>query len=101
MNGARGLGFGALQKNHIGSVDPDALKIRARRAEYSLAESALSPLQAEPTHTQASDGRGVKPHPTRKIPALRRATGQRAPDALSRDDINTLLKAAPGTRGRA
>ncbi len=41
--------FCALQKNHIGSVDPDALKIPARRSEYSLAESALSPLQAEPT----------------------------------------------------
>ena len=37
-------------KNHIGSVDPDASKIPARRAEYSLTESALSPFQAEPTH---------------------------------------------------
>ena len=27
-------------KLHIGSVDPDALKIPARRAEYLLAESA-------------------------------------------------------------
>jgi hypothetical protein len=35
-------------KNHIGSVDPDALKIPARRAEYSLTESALSPFHAEP-----------------------------------------------------
>jgi hypothetical protein len=35
-------------KNHIGSVDPDALKIPARRAEYSLTESAVSPFQAEP-----------------------------------------------------
>jgi hypothetical protein len=50
MNGARRLRFRALQKAHIGSVDPDALKIPARRAEYSLAESALSPFQAEPTH---------------------------------------------------
>ncbi len=40
MNGAQRSRFGALQKNHIGSVDPDALKIPARRAEYSLAESA-------------------------------------------------------------
>jgi len=37
-------------RNLIGSVDPDALKIPARRAEYSLTESALSPFQAEPTH---------------------------------------------------
>ena len=29
----------------------DALKIPARRAEYSLTESALSPFHAEPTHT--------------------------------------------------
>ncbi len=38
-----------FQKNHIGSVDPDALKIPARRAEYSLTESALSPFHVEPT----------------------------------------------------
>jgi sensor histidine kinase regulating citrate/malate metabolism len=45
MNGARRLRFRAF---HIGSVDSDALKIPARRAEYSLTESALSPFQAEP-----------------------------------------------------
>jgi len=48
MNPARRLRFCALQEDHIGSVDPDALKIPARRAEYSLAESALSPVQAQP-----------------------------------------------------
>ena len=37
----------------IGSVDPDALKIPARRAEYSLTESALSPFHAEPTHSHS------------------------------------------------
>ena len=52
MNGARQLRFRAPHKNHIGSVDPDALKIPARRAEYSLTESALSPFHAEPTHMQ-------------------------------------------------
>jgi Integrase core domain len=35
-------------KNQIGSVDPDALKIPARRAECSLTENARSPFQAEP-----------------------------------------------------
>jgi hypothetical protein len=35
-------------KNHIGSVDPDALKIPGRRAECSLTENARSPLHAEP-----------------------------------------------------
>jgi len=33
----------------IGSVDLDALKIPARKAEFSLTENALSPFQAEPT----------------------------------------------------
>jgi len=50
INGARRLRFCAPQGNHIGSVDPHALKIPARRAECSLAESALSPFQTEPTH---------------------------------------------------
>lgn len=49
MNGARRPRFRALQRDHIGSVDPHALKIAARRAEYSLAEISLSPVQAEPT----------------------------------------------------
>jgi hypothetical protein len=49
MNGAQRLPFCAPQEDHIGSEDPDALKIAARRAEYSLTESALSPFQAEPT----------------------------------------------------
>ena len=38
-----------LLPNHIGSVDPHALKIPAQRAEfYSLTDFALSPFQAEP-----------------------------------------------------
>src|SRR4051794_21859155 len=37
-------------KEHIGSVDPDALKIPARRAECSLTENANSPFHAEPEH---------------------------------------------------
>jgi hypothetical protein len=41
-------------RNRIGSVDPDALKIPARRAEYSLTESALSPFQAEPTQARST-----------------------------------------------
>ena len=42
--------FLALLLKLIGSKDPDALKIPARRAEYSLTESASSPVQAEPLH---------------------------------------------------
>jgi hypothetical protein len=35
-------------KRQIGSADPDALKIPARRAECSLTENARSPFHAEP-----------------------------------------------------
>ena len=35
-------------KNHIGSVDPYALKIPARRAEFTLTENARIPFHAEP-----------------------------------------------------
>jgi hypothetical protein len=55
----RGNQFLALLSNPIGSKDPDALKIPARRAEYSLTESASSPVQAEPRQffmLLASDG---------------------------------------------
>src|SRR5437773_10335656 len=34
--------------NQIGSVDPDALKIPARRAEFTLTENARVPFHAEP-----------------------------------------------------
>jgi hypothetical protein len=40
-----------LPEIYIGLVDLDLLKIPARRAEYSLTESALPPFQAEPTHS--------------------------------------------------
>jgi hypothetical protein len=46
-NGAREHRSASLP-NSIGSVDPDALKIPARRAEYSLTENAYSPVPAEP-----------------------------------------------------
>jgi hypothetical protein len=36
--------------NRIGSVDPHALKIPARRAEYSLTGNAHPPFHAEPEH---------------------------------------------------
>src|SRR5689334_13538100 len=52
MIGARRPGFRASQKKHIGSVDPDALKIPARRAECSLTENARSPFHAEPEQFQ-------------------------------------------------
>jgi hypothetical protein len=48
MNGSAGTcslrGFQIL----IGSVDLDAWKIPARKAEFSLTENALFPFQAEP-----------------------------------------------------
>src|SRR6266516_653042 len=38
-------------KNRIGSVDPDASKIPARRAESTLTEDARLPFHTEPGHT--------------------------------------------------
>src|SRR5665213_3082116 len=46
----RGSSSFALFPKHIGSVDPDALKIPARRAEYSLTDNASPPVHAEPAH---------------------------------------------------
>ena len=45
---AREFAFSRSSQKHIGSVDPHALKIPARRAEYSLTENASSPFHAEP-----------------------------------------------------
>lgn len=42
----------ALFQNCIGSKDPHALKIPARRAECSLTGNILFPLHAEPRHEQ-------------------------------------------------
>jgi len=39
----------------IGSVDPHALKIPARRAEYSLTENAHSPVPAEPARQRPQE----------------------------------------------
>jgi len=48
----RGNQFLALPSPIIGSKDPDALKIPARRAEFTLTENASSPLHAEPEHNE-------------------------------------------------
>ena len=46
--------------NPIASVDPDALKIPARRAECSLTENAHSPFHAEPEQLEELDaGDGI------------------------------------------
>ena len=44
----RGNQLLALRSPIIGSKDPDALKIPARRAEFTLTENASSPFHAEP-----------------------------------------------------
>lgn len=71
--GARGQDPTPLPKV-IGSKDPDALKIPARRAEYSLTENAASPFPAEPAQwdnqlfgplrrlQQNDEGRDRPPH---------------------------------------
>jgi hypothetical protein len=46
--GERGSRLSRSSQNHIGSKDPHALKIPARRAECSLTGNARFPFQAEP-----------------------------------------------------
>jgi len=46
----RGTHLSRSPQNHIGSKDPDALKILARRAEYLLTENESSPFHAEREH---------------------------------------------------
>lgn len=46
--GERGSRLSRSSQNHIGSVDPHAVKIPARRAECSLTGNARFPFQAEP-----------------------------------------------------
>jgi putative transposase len=48
--GERGSRLSRSSQNHIGSKDPHALKIPARRAECSLTGNARFPFQAEPEH---------------------------------------------------
>ncbi len=60
----RGNQLLALRFPIIGSKDPDALKIPARRAEFTLTENASSPFHAEPAHlyqlVEAGDETGEK-----------------------------------------
>jgi hypothetical protein len=44
----RGTQRPALSFNLIGSIDPHALKIPARSAEFSLNQNGLTPIPAEP-----------------------------------------------------
>ena len=44
----RGGCFSRTSPSPIGTIDPDALKIPARGAAYSLTQSARSPVPAEP-----------------------------------------------------
>ena len=46
----RGSPLSRSSPNPIGSIDPDALKIPARRAASTLTRSARSPVPAEPAH---------------------------------------------------
>ena len=51
----RGNQLLALRSPIIGSKDPDALKISARRAEFTLMENASSPFHAEPGQKLVAD----------------------------------------------
>jgi hypothetical protein len=55
----------AVPQTSIGSKAPDALKIPARKAEYSLTASALSPFPAEPTRVK--DAIVLKPGYTNQV----------------------------------
>ena len=50
--GERGSLLSRSYRIDIGSVDPNALKIPARRAVYSLTGNARIPFQAEPAHEE-------------------------------------------------
>ena|SRR5208282_2196168 len=56
----------------IGSVDLDALKIPARKAEYSLTENALSPYRAEPTQVGQRPNWLLSPSPANNQSTLTR-----------------------------
>ena len=61
MNGAQRPDSVPFQ-DHIRSVGPDALKIPARRAVYSLTESARYPFHAEPTQENGAKSPGETSH---------------------------------------
>src|SRR5207248_1360680 len=73
-----------FSNNYIGSVDPNALKIPTRRAEYSLADSALSPFQPEPTQFESTLWARWGVHQGRH--ECRRRTLKRAPQRLAAGD---------------
>ena len=56
----RGSPLSRSSPNPIGSIDPDALKIPARRAASTLTRSARSPVPAEPAHDGAPVGSSTR-----------------------------------------
>jgi hypothetical protein len=69
----RGNQLLALRLPIIGSKDPDALKIPARRAEFTLTESASSPFHAEPEQNNLFHG-GKWPDPVGFVEEVARNT---------------------------
>lgn len=65
------------------SVDPDALKMPARRAQYSLTENARFPFHAEPTHCDVRRGRGGK---TYRLPHIASQLARILPAGAIADD---------------
>ena len=59
----RGSPLSRSSPNPIGSIDPDALKIPARRAASTLTRSARSPVPAEPAQLQHHPRRDARPRP--------------------------------------
>jgi len=68
--------------------DPDALNIPARRAEYSLTESALSPFRAEPTKVSANSTFSIETGYTRQFSRrLKRRSRRRSISASFRSMV--------------
>ena len=63
----RGSHLSRSSQSPIGSIDPDALKIPARRAPSTLTRSAHSPVPAEPGQGDISEVYGAASHRTWKL----------------------------------
>ena len=90
----------------IGSKDPHASKIPARRAEYSLTENVASPFQAEPRQIEVRGKRGFgycKSLPDAVIPFERlrsRLRPRRVDDVLAASEVsdNSEVRGRSGAR---
>ena len=87
----RGNHSPVLPPTLIGSKDPDASKIPARRAESTLTENARPPFQAEPEQSRNRSRTATR----RRSPAsAHRPTGPRASPSVAARRLTTLCRFA-------